>query len=156
MAEIAGGPVFALNDLLSLDPSLKQHVELLIDGHRSDFSAITIFSGQRRCIVHYHQHVPAAPAQQHRSRARSCAAHAPAPSSFVFRWGRIYKQELEEEAGWLGPVLLVPNEAARWALVAGLSTSEAADHFQVSAELMQFRLRMSGAQQIVSRRSKVN
>ena len=73
--------------------------------------------------------------------------HPPHPP-FCSRGDRIYKRELEEEANWLGPVLLVTNEAARWAMATGMSVADAARHFEVSEDLMEFRFRMSGAQQI--------
>ena len=60
----------------------------------------------------------------------------------------MYKSVLEEEAGWLGPVLLVSNEAARWAMAKGMDLIEAAEDLEVSKDLMEFRFRMSGAQQI--------
>ena len=67
------------------------------------------------------------------------------------RYNRVYSPGLEEEASWLGPVLLVPNEAARWAVANSMSVANAAGQFQVSEDLMEFRLRMSGARQIGNR-----
>jgi hypothetical protein len=51
----------------------------------------------------------------------------------------------------MGPVLLVSNEAARWAIARAMSVPEAAAHFGVSQELMEFRFRVSGARQIEQR-----
>jgi len=78
--------------------------------------------------------------------------HPPHPP-FCSAGDRVYKRELEEEASWVGPVLLVTNEAARWAMTRGMSIRDAAEHFEVSAKLMEFRFRMSGAQQIRRRMS---
>ncbi len=141
-------PVLTLNDLLARDATLAESVALLTDTHRSAFSAITVFSGWRRCIVHNHRHAPV----RRRSNVAHELAHAllkhpPHPPSCT-AGSRIYKRELEEEANWLGPVLLVSNEAARWAMARRMSLTDAASHFDVSEDLMAFRLRMSGAQQI--------
>jgi len=148
IADNLGIPVFTLHSLLSLDETLAQHVAVLIDRHRSAFSAITVFHGSRRCIVHNQAHAPA----RQRSNVSHEVAHAllmhPPHPPFCSSGNRTYKRELEEEAGWLGPVLLVSNEAARWGMARGMSVSDAAQHFQVSQDLMQFRFRMSGAQQM--------
>jgi Zn-dependent peptidase ImmA (M78 family) len=144
-------PVFTLQALVALDEQLAQHVALLINSHRSAFSAITVFNGRRRCIVHNHRH---APVRQHSNIAHELG-HAllmhPAHPPFCSAGSRIYRAELEEEANWLGPVLLVPNEAARWAI--RMPVAEAAKHFGVSEDLMSFRLRMSGAHHIHRRMS---
>jgi len=148
LAESLCIPLFTLEELLTLDAALADHVELLVDGHPSAFSAMTVFNGRRRCIVHNHRHAPV----RRRSNiahelAHALLRHPPHPPSCA-AGNRIYKRELEEEANWLGPVLLVSNEAARWAMARRMSLTEAAAHFDVSEELMEFRFRMSGAQQI--------
>lgn len=141
-------PVYSLRSLLSVDPHLTAHVSALANHYRSAFSAITVFNGRRRCIVHNDSHAPV----RQRSNLSHELAHAllmhPPHPPLCDSGNRTYKRELEEEANWLGPVLLVTNEDARWAMVNGMSVAEAAKHFDVSEDLMEFRLRMSGAQQI--------
>ncbi len=148
LAESLHIPVFTLKALLAVDAALSEHVALLVDTHRSAFSAITVFNRRRRCIVHNHRH---APVRQRSNVAHELAhallMHPPHPPS-CSAGSRVYKRELEEEASWLGPVLLVPNEAARWAMAKRMSVADAAEHFEVSEDLMEFRYRMSGAQQI--------
>ena len=141
-------PVYTLSKLVQLDPSLAYSVQALLSRHRSVFSAITVFDGHKRCIVHNDGHAPV--------RRRSNVAHELAhallhhpPHTLLCSTGeRTYESEIEAEASWLGPVLLVPNEAARWAMVRRMDVLRAAQHFDVSEELMQFRFRMSGAAQI--------
>jgi Zn-dependent peptidase ImmA (M78 family) len=82
--------------------------------------------------------------------AHALLMHPPHPP-FCSKGDRTYDRDLEEEAGWLGPVLLVTNEGARWAMANGMSDAAAADHFDVSQDLMRFRFRMSGANVIRSR-----
>jgi Zn-dependent peptidase ImmA (M78 family) len=144
-------PVFTLKALSDADPALERHVIVLADTHRSSFSAITIFDGCRRCIVHNHRHALV----RQRSNISHEVAHAllmHPPHPFSCSAGeRVYKQSLEEEAGWFGAVLLVANESARWAMSQRMSVADAARHFQVSDELMEFRARMSGAHRIRGR-----
>src|SRR5258708_3394993 len=57
LAESLRIPVFTLKALVAVDAGIAEHVALLVDEHRSAFSAITVFNGRRRCIVHNHRHV---------------------------------------------------------------------------------------------------
>jgi Zn-dependent peptidase ImmA (M78 family) len=144
-------PVFTVSSLLALDGEFAKQITRFLDDHLSAFSAITVFNGTRRCIVHNqrHAHVRQRSNLSH-ELAHALLMHPPHPP-FCSAGDRVYKRELEEEASWLGPVLLVTNEAARWALAQGMSVPDAAKHFEVSEDLMQFRFRMSGAQQIQRR-----
>lgn len=148
LAEHLHIPVYTLKALAEADPDISAHVVLLAESHRSAFSAITVFNGRRRCIVHNHRHAPV----RQRSNLAHELAHAllmhPPHPPFCEAGSRVYQRELEDEASWLGPVLLVSNEAARWAVARRMTVRDAAAHFEVSEDLMQFRFRMSGAQQI--------
>jgi uncharacterized protein DUF955 len=144
-------PVHTLSGLAQLDPSSASSVQALLSRHRSLFSAITIFDGHKRCIVHNDRHAPV----RRRSNVAHELAHAllhhPPHTLLCSTGARAYESEIEAEANWFGPVLLVPNEAARWAMLRAMDVASAAQHFDVSEELMQFRFRMSGAVQILRR-----
>ncbi|WP_420608094.1 ImmA/IrrE family metallo-endopeptidase [Novosphingopyxis sp.] len=58
---------------------------------------------------------------------------------------REYVAELEEEANWLGPALLVSEEAALSIAKLGTDLRSAANNFGVSPSLMQMRLNVTGA-----------
>lgn len=60
-------------------------------------------------------------------------------------------KELEEEAATLGGTLLVPQAAAINILRKRMPMDEAAAYYGVSEQLMQWRVNVSGARQIVSR-----
>jgi Zn-dependent peptidase ImmA (M78 family) len=154
IAENLGIPVFTVSKLFALDGGLAAKAEDFLITYRSAFSAITVFDGNRRCIVHNHSHAHV----RQRSNISHELAHAllmhPPHPPFCSNGDRIYKRELEEEASWLGPVLLETNEGARWAMARGMSVTDAAKHFEVSEDLMQFRFRMSGAQRIQRRRRR--
>lgn len=148
LAEHLAVPVLALGDLSSARPELADHVDYLTHRHPEVFSAITVFSGHRRLIVHNEAHA----LTRQRSDLAHEIAHAlllhPPHPPFCTNFARVLDQVLEEEAGWLGPTLLVPNQAASWVMSSGLSDVDAAGHFGVSLQLMQFRLGVSGARKI--------
>ena len=58
---------------------------------------------------------------------------------------RHFDAELEAEANWLGPAILVSEEAALAIVNGGLRLSDAATAYGVSQELMQMRLNVTGA-----------
>jgi hypothetical protein len=59
----------------------------------------------------------------------------------------------EEEAKWLGPALLVPNEAALHILETRMPTPAATAFYGISGPLLQMRLNVSGARIRVRRRA---
>lgn len=65
--------------------------------------------------------------------------------------GRHYDLKLEEEANWLGPALLVSEEAALAVVQQGLNVHNAAKFYKVSPSLMQMRLNVTGAMKRVVR-----
>ena len=52
---------------------------------------------------------------------------------------------IEEEANWLGPALLVSEEAANHVARMGLPLAKASDVYGVSEDLMRMRLNVTGA-----------
>lgn len=141
-------PVTTLQALANANPRLAGHVDYLARRQPRVFSAITLFDGPKRFIIHNHGH---APTRQRSDLAHELAhallRHPPHPL-FCSRGQRIYNRILEAEAAWLGPVLLVPNEAAQLVVARGMSEDAAVRHFGVSRDLLKFRLRMSGAHRI--------
>jgi Zn-dependent peptidase ImmA (M78 family) len=140
--------VITLAELASADPTIAGDVEHLACRASKVFSAITLFDGTKRSIVHNHGHAPNRQCSNlAHELAHALLMHPPHPP-FGASGQRVYERKIEAEAGWLGPVLLIPNEAARWAVARGMSEEAAADHFGVSQDLVKFRYRMSGAHRI--------
>ena len=143
-------PVVPLRKLAEDNPGIVVHVDYLARVESKAFSAITIFSGHKRLIVHNDSHML--------TRQRSDLAHElghallmhPPHPPFCSTGKRVFDRVLEDEAGWLGPVLLVPNEAAHWVVATGLTDDSAARHFGVSRKLITFRLGVSGARRLAS------
>ena len=152
LAESLAISVIPLSSLRGESRTAAIHVDYLSAQGSSSFSAITVFRGYKRLIVHNDAH---APTRQRSNLAHEIAhalLHHPPHPPFCSAGQRVFDSALEAEAGWMGPVLLVSNEAARWAVAECLTELDAARHFGVSVDLMKFRLSMSGAAHIVRRR----
>lgn len=68
------------------------------------------------------------------------------PASLVGEDGaRTFNREQEDEAHWLGPALLISEEAAVHITRIGLSNSAACNEYGVSEDLLQMRLQVTGA-----------
>lgn len=57
----------------------------------------------------------------------------------------------EEEANWLGPALLISEEAALWIVRNGISKSEASAQYDVTEEVIQMRINLTAAIKRVAR-----
>lgn len=118
---------------------------------RDDFSAITVYRGTRRRIFYNHNN---SPGRQRSDVAHELAhvllEHEPAPI-FGSDGTRIWNAEQEREAAWLGGALLVPKDVALLIARRKTSVDAAAEHYGVSAQLMRWRLNVSGALIRVSR-----
>lgn len=143
-------PVATLTDLASDAPEVRH----LIEVEREVFSAVTVFDGRRRMIVHNDGH---APSRQNSNLAHEIShgllQHDPTPPLDDIGC-RIWNQDIEDEAGYLAGCLLVPEPAAL-AIARGRWTPlGAARHFAVSTEMVEYRLNVTGARRRVAR-SKV-
>lgn len=71
------------------------------------------------------------------------------PPELLSREGRKDIDKIHEaEANWLGPTLLVPGKAARRVVQKGIDVATAASIYRVSEELMEMRLRVTGARKV--------
>jgi Zn-dependent peptidase ImmA (M78 family) len=118
------------------------------------FSAITIFKGYKRFIVHNDSHHP------HRQSSNltheishTVLEHAPAPVADG-DGNRFWDSEIEDQASWLGAALLVPREAALQMILEGWAQAEIADHFGVSEALCKWRIAQTGIPQQVERKKR--
>ena len=126
-------------------------VQLLSSEAAFEFSAVTVFSGIRRAIVHNDSH---AIVRQNSNIAHELA-HAilqHPPCNQITCEGRIEWNPVEEnEANWLAGELLVPSEAAFQVAMRRTSVLAAAERYGVSNKMMEFRLNASGARKRAQR-----
>jgi len=110
------------------------------------FSAVTVFYGHQRKIVHNDSHHPVRQASNlAHELSHALLHHRPTPALDEFG-NRLWNQTVEDEATWLGGALLISEEAALHIVRNGWSRAQAARYYQVSEEMVIFRLNMTGAQ----------
>jgi Zn-dependent peptidase ImmA (M78 family) len=117
----------------------------------SCFSAVTVPMGHKLAIVHNDTH--------HRNRQRSNICHELAhwflghkgAPPLLENGERSHDGQIEGEANFLAGCLLIPNEAAVHIVGSGLKL-QAMTIYGVSSQMLDFRLRMSGAYTIQKRR----
>jgi Zn-dependent peptidase ImmA (M78 family) len=141
LAEWLEIPIIPLSDFVSHAPAIAHllHVE------QNVFSAVTVFAGSQRTIVHNDAH---APSRQRSNLSHEIAhglLHHPPTPALDNKGCRHWSQDIEDEANWLGGALLVPEAAAL--LIAGgrWTIPGAAQHFGVSQAMIRFRLNSTGA-----------
>jgi Zn-dependent peptidase ImmA (M78 family) len=116
------------------------------------FSAVTLFRGQARVIVHNDAHDRKRQAANiAHELAHGLLLHPPKPP-FNANGSRHY-EVVEAEANWLGPALLISDEAAIHIVERKLSFQAASDHYGASVEVVRMRLNVSAAATRVARRT---
>jgi Zn-dependent peptidase ImmA (M78 family) len=111
----------------------------------SEFSAVTVFRGSTRVIVHNDSHVPGRQASNlSHELSHGLLLHQPRPP-LDGSGCRDWDPDCEAEADWLGGALLVSEEAALAVVRRGESIRDAADRYGVSSKMMQFRINVTGA-----------
>lgn len=128
-------PVVQLRDLSQKHPVIAKHVDYFVNVNPWVFSAITIFHGSHRLIVHNDCHAPTRRRANIAHELAHALLHHPPHPPFCKRGKRVFNHQLENEASWLGPTLLVSNEAAHWARRSGMTEGTAALHFGVREPL---------------------
>jgi Zn-dependent peptidase ImmA (M78 family) len=143
LAEHLAIPVFTIRQVAGCDPQNSfAHFFSVIDP--DSFSAVTVFCGYKRFIVHNENHHP------HRQSSNlaheishSLLEHEPTPVADS-DGKRFWNTEVEQEATWLGASLLVPRSGALEMIKSQLTIAKIASHFGVSESLCEWRVRQSG------------
>ena len=119
---------------------------------REAFSAVTVFDGHRRMIVHNDSH---SPARQNSNLTHELShgllLHEPAPALDSKTGCRHWNDANESEAAWLGGVLLVTNDMALAVARGQLTRKQARQRFGVSEDMLRWRLDMTGSNKRVAR-----
>lgn len=140
-------PVVGLSELAAEAP----RVRYLLEVEPDVFSAVTVFAGSRRTIVHNDAHAPTRRASNlAHELAHGLLLHPPTPA-LDNKGCRHWNQDIEDEATWLGGELLIPEKAAL-AIARGRWTIHvAAKHFGVSTRMVEYRVNATGAAKRVER-----
>ena len=153
LAELLAIPVVGLSEFQA---SATRASRYFSEGEQSAFSAVTVFCGTRRLIVHNDSHSPGRQASNVcHELAHGLLLHEPSPA-LDERGCRHWSKQIEEEANWLSGVLLIPDELAIAVVKRRIDPAHAALIYGVSVKMMNFRINVSGARKRVRRFSGAN
>lgn len=151
LAEHLAIPVIPLSAFKRQAPTMVRQFERV---DRSAFSALTVFDGTARIIVHNDSHTAGRQASNVAHEiSHGLLLHPPRPA--LDGGGcRDWDHEQEDEANWLAGALLVPDEAAMVIVRRRLSVGDAARLYGVSESMMTFRLNVTAARVRVMRAAR--
>ena len=142
LAEHLGHTVLPMSSYIDLHS--REVLHLSSNKGRKEFSAVTVNSEIGPIIIHNDRHDTK---RQAANLAHECAhglLHHK-PCALFDGTKRVYNAEMEEEACWLGPALLISDEAALLIANRRYSLEQASDLYGASIEVIRFRLNVCGA-----------
>ena len=142
LAEYLGIPIYPLSALQAVAPGA---CAAFAGRLKRQFSAVTVFDGPTRAIVHNDHHAPQRQRSDLAHELAHCLLFHPATAPISDGGSREWDATAEREAAWLSATLLVPDDAAVLIARRGRPVKEAAQEYGVSEKLMTYRLRVSGA-----------
>ena len=138
LAEYLGIPVYGLKEVVRFSENAT-FVHLFSGTEQDSFSAMTVFAGTSRTIIHNETHAATRQLSNIAHEISHCLLeHSPMPISNA--GSRYWKPDVENEASWLGGSLLVPREGALRLALEGMGASEIAAVFGVSEALCRWRI----------------
>ncbi|MFJ4832337.1 ImmA/IrrE family metallo-endopeptidase [Streptomyces sp. NPDC088747] len=117
----------------------------LLNEEPDAFSAVTVFAGSKRTIVHNDGHSNGRISSNITHEASHGLLHHRPTPALDDRGCRLWDQDIEDEAQFLSGVLLVPEDAALAIARRRFTKPEAAARFGVSEKMIQYRLNVTGA-----------
>lgn len=147
LADHLGIPIQKMSAFLDSCPSL----HYLTAKGQKHFSAITLFQGTWRTVIHNDSHAPCRQKSNIvHELAHALLQHPPAPP-LTDKGERTYDSGIEGEANWLTGELLVPDSVAIHVIQSELADEVAASHYGVCPVMLRYRLRVTAAKRRVSR-----
>ena len=149
--QLAGHLDITVMSLRELAPDLPGVRHFLFEDQDA-FSALTVFRGQRRLIVHNESHSePRQNSNLTHELAHALLLHNPAPPLHKITGCRHWDGTNEEEANWLSGELLVTSEMALAVARGSFSKHQAQECFGVSKAMLLWRINATGAVKRVQR-----
>jgi Zn-dependent peptidase ImmA (M78 family) len=141
-------PVIGLSDY-SLDaPFAVTHFQTV---ESAAFSAVTVFSGHVRVVVHNDSHVPGRQCSNlAHELSHALLLHPPAPALDLYGC-RDWDEGVEREADWLAGALLISEEAALRAARQNLGDFEIAESYGISVKMARYRMNVTAARRRINR-----
>lgn len=149
LCEHLGVTLIKLSDFLTTHPEAAAY--LLGDQGKAEFFAMTLCGVSPKAIIYNDAQSPWRTAADIAHELAHLLLMHPSHRLSDTTGRRHFDAELEAEANWLGPAILVSEEAALAVASRGIRLSEAAREYGVSHELMQMRLNVTGASKRVRR-----
>lgn len=154
LAHHLGYTIVGLSSFTDCEPSAVAYLTSRM-GQR-EFSAITLKSEEETRIVHNDAHHP--------RRQASNIAHELAHGLLIHPFApligqngaRIYDETMEAEASWLGPALLISEEAAMFIAERGYPHELTCKEYGVTQDVLSMRLKVTGSLIRLSRRRLKN
>jgi Zn-dependent peptidase ImmA (M78 family) len=135
-------PVLALSEFRQVAASCTAHFSAV---EPDAFSAVTVFDGPRRLIVHNDSHATTRQASNlAHELAHGLLLHPPAPALDA-RGCREWDDDIEQEASWLAGALLIPEAAALVIARRRTPVQDAARQYGVSPAMIRFRMNVTNA-----------
>lgn len=134
-----------VDPLSSYVREIPEAVQYYMNHDSQSFSAITICDGYRRRIIHNDSHHPRRQASNiAHELGHGILGHMPMP--VLDKNGcRHFNKEQEDEANWLGPALLISEEAALHIVKTKMSMDEAVDFYGATKDVIIMRINVTGA-----------
>lgn len=144
-------PVIPLSDLTATCSG----AEYFLAVETGTFSAVTVFEGVRRIVVHNDTHSAARQnSNVTHELAHGLLLHPPAPALDRATGCRDWNDDHEAEADWLTGELLVTREMALAVARGKFSRESAMERLGISREMLQWRINVTGAAKQAAREGK--
>ncbi|WP_420612105.1 ImmA/IrrE family metallo-endopeptidase [Candidatus Spongiisocius sp.] len=135
-------PILTLSDLASTTSG----ANYFLQDHPDVFSAVTVFEGPFRAVIHNDAH---SLARQNSNLAHELAHsllfHEPTPALDYIAGSRTWNSTHEAEAAWLAGALLVPSQIALATARGTLTEQHVRERLGVSKKMLDWRLKVTGA-----------
>lgn len=150
LAEHLAIDILPLSGMLNEAPSV---THFLNEG-RDTFSAMTVFHGTARLIIHNDKH---SKGRQNSNIAHELShallQHPPMPPLSELGL-RNFDKNIEDEANWLAGALLIPEPAALNIVRQRIDLAMAASQYGVSSQMVSYRLNVTGAYKRVQKTAR--
>lgn len=147
LAEYLAIPVAPLSNFKNQIP---EPIYYLMKCDQECFSAVTVFDGRRRMIVHNDAHHPHRQASNITHELSHAILLHPPTEPFSEHGCRNFNKDIEDEANWLGPALLISEEAALHIVKNEMSIDEASKFYSVSEKVILMRINVTGARKRIA------
>lgn len=131
--------------LSSLQKEAPEAVKVLMEDCQNEFFAVTICKGSRR-LIYYNDahHIKRQRADISHELSHALLDHPPMPP--LNESGSLNRnQNLEDEANWMGPALLISEEAALFIAQGKINIDQASELYGASTQVINMRLNVTGA-----------